>query len=84
MSSQYQIRVKGHLDPKLSVWFGDLTITLTADGDTLLTGIVIDQAALYGVVARCRDMGMTLISINRLPEGSKNGEKGNQDEYHTR
>lgn len=78
MTADYEIRLKGHLDPKLSAWFGHLTITHTPEGDTLLVGTVIDQAALYGVVARCRDMGMTLISINRLPDSSIIGEKGNQ------
>jgi hypothetical protein len=62
----YRIKVKGQLDPKLSEWFGNFAISHTPDGDTLLTGIVIDQAALHGVLARCRDLGVTLISINPL------------------
>jgi hypothetical protein len=62
----YQIRVKGQLDPKFSGWFGDFTISHTPDGDSLLTGNLIDQAALYGILERCRDLGLTLISINPL------------------
>jgi hypothetical protein len=68
MSNRYQIRVKGQLDPRLSAWFGDFNINHTPDGDSLLTGMVIDQAALHGILARCRDMGLTLISINPLPD----------------
>jgi len=64
--SNYQIRVKGQLDPRLSAWFGDLAITYTLDGDSLLTGKFIDQATLHSVLARCRDMGITLISINPI------------------
>src|SRR5688572_19050743 len=64
MESPYQIRVKGQLDPSSSAWFGDFTIAHTPDGDTLLTGTVIDQAALHGVFARCRDLGIAIISVN--------------------
>jgi hypothetical protein len=71
MSTIYQIRVRGQLDPKLSVWFGNCAISHTPGGDTLLTGMVIDQAALHGVLARCRDLGVTLISINPLNETAK-------------
>lgn len=66
MASDIQIRVKGYLSPRLSVWFGGFTVAHTADGDTLLTGNVVDQAALYGLLERCRDLGLTLISLNPL------------------
>jgi hypothetical protein len=72
----YQIRVKGQLDPILSVWFEGFTVTYTPDGDTLLTGNA-DQAALHGVFARCRDLGVTLISVNPFTidtSGSHNKE----------
>jgi hypothetical protein len=65
-STVYQIRVRGHLAPRLSAWFGDLQITHTPEGDTLLTGTIIDQAALHGILIRCRDLGVTLIAINPL------------------
>lgn len=59
----YQIRVKGHLDRQWTDWFGGLTITLDEDGDTLLTGPVVDQAALHGLLRKVRDLGMTLVSV---------------------
>ncbi len=59
----YQIRIKGHLGPHWSDWFEGLTITLEANGDTLLTGPVADQAALYGVLRKVRDVGLPLRSV---------------------
>ena len=59
-----QIRIKGHLDPEWAGWFGGLTITLEENGATLLTGAVTDQAALYGLLRKVRDLGMPLISVN--------------------
>jgi hypothetical protein len=65
----YQIRVKGHLGPQWTDWFGGLTITLEDNGDTLLTGPVIDQAALQGLLKRVRDLGMPLVSVTRVEPG---------------
>ena len=65
----YEIRVKGHLDDRWVNWFGGLTITLEESGDTLLTGQVVDQAALHGLLKRVRDLGMPLISVIRLEPG---------------
>ena len=62
----YQIRLKGHLGPQWTDWFEGLTITLEEDGDTLLTGPVIDQAALYGLLKKVRDLGMPLLSVNQV------------------
>ncbi len=59
----YQIRIKGHLGPQWIGWFEGLTITLEEDGDTLLTGPVVDQAALHGLLKKVRDLGMPLVSI---------------------
>ena len=59
----YQIRIKGHLGPQWADWFEGLTITLEEDGDTLLTGPVIDQSALHGLLKKVRDLGMTLVSV---------------------
>jgi hypothetical protein len=62
----YQIRIKGHLGPRWTDWFGGMTITLEDDGDTLLTGPVVDQAALHGMLRRVRDLGLPLISVTRV------------------
>ena len=59
----YQIRIKGHLGREWTDWFEGLTITLEEDGDTLLTGPVIDQAALHGLLRKVRDLGMPLVSL---------------------
>lgn len=70
----YQIRIKGHLSPPRTDWFEGLTITLEDDGNTLMTGLVVDQAALHGILKKVRDLGVPLLSINfvgpTLPEVS--------------
>jgi hypothetical protein len=63
----YEIRIKGHLDDRWAEWFEGLTITLEENGDTLLTGPVVDQAALHGLLKKVRDFGMPLVSVNQLP-----------------
>jgi hypothetical protein len=65
----YQIRLKGHLGREWADWFGGLTINLEDNGDTLLTGPVADQAALHGLLRQIRDLGIPLISVNRLKLG---------------
>lgn len=60
----YQIRVKGHIDPQWKDWFGDVTITLNDNGETLMLCQVIDQAALFGLLKKVRDLGVMLISVN--------------------
>jgi len=60
----YQIRIKGHLGCQWTDWFEGLTITLEDNGDTLLTGPVVDQAALHGLLKKVRDLGMPLLSVN--------------------
>jgi len=67
----YEIRIKGHLDMRWSEWFEGLTITLEDDGDTLLTGPVVDQAALHRLLRKVRDLGMTLVSVNLRKEQSR-------------
>lgn len=62
----YEIRLKGHLDDRWAEWFEGLTITLEEDGDTRLTGPVIDQAALYGLLKKVRDLGLSLVSVSPL------------------
>ena len=65
----YEIRIKGHLGSQWTDWFEGLTITLEEDGDTLLTGPVVDQAALYGLLKKVRDLGLPLVSVSPLEYG---------------
>jgi hypothetical protein len=62
----YQIRIKGHLSQEWTDWFEGLTITLEEDGSTLLTGALVDQAALHGLLKKVRDLGMPLLSVNSM------------------
>ena len=62
----YHIRITGHLGPQWAGWFEGLTITLEPNGDTLLTGPIADQAALYGLLRRLRDVGLPLVSVTHL------------------
>ena len=62
----YEIRVIGLLDPCWSEWFDGLTISPQANGETLLTGVVRDQAALHGLLGKIRDLGLPLLSVKRL------------------
>ena len=64
----YQIRVKGHLDQHWSEWFDDLTLSYDEHDDTLLTGPVIDQAALHGLLKKVGDLGLRLISVNPVAD----------------
>lgn len=61
----YQIRIGGTLAREWTDWFGGLTVTPEDNGDTLMTGPVSDQAALYGLLKKVRDLGMPLLSVNR-------------------
>jgi len=65
----YQIRIKGHLGSHWTEWYKDMTITLQEDGTTLLIGPVVDQAALYGLLRKVRDLGLPLLSVNRIQPG---------------
>ena len=63
---RYDIHIKGHLDSRWANWFEGLTITALDNGETSLTGPVVDQAALYGVLRKVRDLGMPLLSVTRV------------------
>ena len=74
-SGLYEIRLKGHLNNRWADWFEGLTITLEDQGDTLLTGLVVDQAALHGLLKRVRDLGMPLLSVNFVNPGQANSQE---------
>ena len=63
----YEIRIAGHLPPQWGDWFEGLAVTLEPDGTTLLSGPVVDQAALYALLKKVRDTGLTLIAVNQTP-----------------
>ena len=65
----YEIRIKGHLADRWVHWFEGLTITLEEDGNTLLTGQVVDQSALHGLLRKVRDLGMPLLSVCAIEPG---------------
>jgi hypothetical protein len=65
----YEIRIRGHLDDRWTAWFGGLTVTQADNGDTLLTGAVVDQAALHGLLRKVRDLGVPLLSVSRVEPG---------------
>lgn len=67
----YQVRVRGTFDEKWSEWFGGLTITPQTGNEILLTGAVTDQIALHGLLARIRDLGLPLLSVRRMGNGTQ-------------
>ncbi|MEZ4513714.1 MAG: hypothetical protein R3C62_17745 [Chloroflexota bacterium] len=66
----YDLTVKGQLDLSYAAWFGDLVIRYE-DGNTVLTAVNSDQATLYGIILRCRDLGLTLLALNPTKTGNK-------------
>ena len=65
----YQIRIKGHLGTQWTDWFDGLTITLENNGESLLTGPLVDQAALHGVLRKINNLGLALVSVNPQSKG---------------
>jgi hypothetical protein len=65
--THYEIRVKGHLAPLWSEWFDGLHLTHAGDGTTVISGRVVDQAALHGLLRKLRDVGVTLVSLTQVP-----------------
>jgi len=78
----YQIRIKGHLGRQWTDWFGGLTLTLEDNGETLLTGPVVDQAALHGVLRTVRDLGMPLLSVIRVTPGQADASDVNETHHY--
>ena len=65
----YRIKIKGRIDPRWQDWFDGLTITPTDSGNTLLSGVIVDQAALHGVFKKIRNLGLTIVSVKPLGKG---------------
>lgn len=78
-SRVYQIRIQGHLSVEWADWFGGLTITSEDDGDTLISGPVVDQAALHGLLRKVRDLGMTLVSVNQVQSQETRQNRSNKE-----
>ena len=76
-SGRYEIRLKGHLDDRWAGWFDGLTITREAGGETLLSGPVVDQAALHGLLRNVRDLGLPLLSV--VQAGSEKANESDAD-----
>jgi hypothetical protein len=66
---RYEIRLKGHLHSRWAAWFDGLSLTNESDGTTIIYGPVADQAALYGLLQKTRDLGLPLISVNHVDPG---------------
>ena len=71
LATVYRVRVKGHLSDDWSTWFDDLSITKLENGDTLISGPIEDQAALYGLLTKVRDLGLSLLAVNRVESNKK-------------
>jgi hypothetical protein len=72
MNEHYRIHVSGLIEQRWTDWLGGLVIHHQADGTTLLIGQVVDQAALHGVIARIRDLGLPLLAVDRVAEPDEN------------
>ena len=80
----YAIRLKGHLDARWSDWFDGLSFTHASDGTTIIHGPVADQAALHGLLAKVRDLGLPLVSVIHVEPEQANVPDGNADTDHNR
>jgi len=75
----YRIRLKEQLDQRWSAWLGGLTVVHEANGETVLTGEMVDQAALYGLLSKVRDLHLTLISVSQLEADSPSQEEAKEE-----
>src|SRR5437870_2897296 len=78
----YQIRIEGHLGREWADWFEGLTLTLEDNGETLLTGPVVDQAALHGLLRKVRDLGIPLLSVSRVKPGEAKASDVNETHHY--
>ena len=65
-AGRYEIRLKGHLDSRWAAWFDGLSLTNESDGTTIIHGLIVDQAALYGLLQKVRDVGLPLVSVTQV------------------
>ena len=72
-TGSYEIRVEGHLDGRWATWFDGLSLSQRGDGTTIISGAVVDQAALYGLLRKVRDLGLPLVSVIRVEAERANG-----------
>jgi len=84
VAGRYEIRIKGHLDTRWADWFEGLSFTHESDGTTILSGPVVDQAALHGLLRKVRDLGLPLVSVVLIDPKPANGPDGNADTDHNR
>jgi hypothetical protein len=77
----YQIQIREYLDSHWADWLGGMTLRHTDQGETILTGVLVDQAALYGVLTCLRDLGLTLISVRRCEADAVSGKRHDEEDY---
>jgi hypothetical protein len=75
---RYEIRVKGRLDIRWAAWFEGMSLTHAADGTTALSGMVVDQSALHGLLQKLRDLGVPLISVSEVAETRRRARKARE------
>jgi len=80
----YEIHLRGHLDDKWADWFEGLTITREDNGETRLRGLVVDQAALHGLLRKVRDLGLPLVAVMHVEPEQANGPDAKADMDHNR
>ena len=81
---RYEIRLKGHLDNRWADQFEHMSFTHASDGTTILSGPVVDQAALHGLLRKVRDLGLPLVSVMEVDPKQADGSDGNADTDHNR
>lgn len=79
MPEYYEIKVKGQLDQRWSEWFADLKLTYLEEDETLLSGLLPDQAAIYGLLERMRDLNLTLLSVNCGTPSTQDTDKNHRE-----
>jgi hypothetical protein len=80
---RYEIRLKGHLHARWAERFAGMSLTHASDGTTILVGLVVDQAALFGVLRNVRDLGLPLIAVMAVAPGEAKGSEGDTEPDHT-